>query len=41
MDRGNSNEPEPTHAAWIALAVAIAGLILLVYGLLIAAGVNP
>ena len=38
MDRGNPNGSEPTPAAWVALALAVAGLVLLLVGLVLITG---
>ena len=38
MDRGNPNGSELPHAAWLALALAVVGLVLLLIGVMLITG---
>jgi hypothetical protein len=40
MDRGNPNGPEPTGVPWLALVLGVAGLVLLLLGVVLIAGVD-
>jgi hypothetical protein len=38
MGRGKPEGSEPTHAAWLALVLAVAGLVLLLVGVVLISG---